>query len=155
MAVELKNWIDKEMKISLSVLDLTGGKSIDELVVKILSLSSLASGSAASSTAALSPSSSPSSAVPGEAGTDVFECYRKVEEPRARLVCFPYLGGEPSVFRGWTSFLPADVELYAYVPQRTSTWEELLPRLLEQLALLDQAASGTFPPVPAHKRLLR
>jgi len=73
----------------------------------------------------------------------VFECYRKVEKPKARLVCFPYLGGEPSVFRGWTAFVPADVELYAYVPQRSSTWEDLLPLILDQLALLDQAAPGT------------
>jgi hypothetical protein len=124
------------------VLDLTGGKSIDELVVKILSLSSLAPSSSSSSSSSSSDATAVS-ASPASGPVAVFECYRKVEKPKARLVCFPYLGGEPSVFRSWTAFVPADVELYAYVPQRSSAWEDLLPLILDQLALLDQAAPGT------------
>jgi len=148
MAVELKNWIDKEMKISLSVLDLTGGKNIGELASKILSLSSLAP-SASSAEDAPSASAVPSVQQPqaDREAEAVFRCYQRVpsgESPNARLVCFPYLGGEATAFQGWTSFLPSDVELYAYVPQPVSNWEDLLPTLLRQLALIDQAG----PPAP-------
>ncbi len=33
--------------------------------------------------------------------------------PRLRLVCFPYAGGWPSVYRPWVTRLPADIELVA------------------------------------------
>lgn len=33
--------------------------------------------------------------------------------PRMRLICFPYAGGNPDLFRGWVDDLDADVELLA------------------------------------------
>ncbi|WBB53413.1 alpha/beta fold hydrolase [Verrucosispora sp. WMMD573] len=36
-----------------------------------------------------------------------------VEEPTARLVCFPHSGGTAAVYRPWSSMLPADVALHA------------------------------------------
>lgn len=37
--------------------------------------------------------------------------YRKVPEPRLRLVCLPHAGGAASVFRSWPQWLPDDVEV--------------------------------------------
>ncbi|MGC5053375.1 thioesterase II family protein [Micromonospora sp. DT48] len=36
-----------------------------------------------------------------------------VEEPTARLVCFPHSGGTAAVYRPWSTALPADVALHA------------------------------------------
>lgn len=42
-------------------------------------------------------------------------------KPKWRLVCFPYAGGGPGVFRGWSELLPQDVEiLCAHLPGRES-----------------------------------
>jgi len=46
-------------------------------------------------------------------------------EPRLRLICFPYAGGWPRVFRPWAARLPADVELVAVrMPGRESRFAE-------------------------------
>jgi pyochelin biosynthesis protein PchC len=37
--------------------------------------------------------------------------YRKVAEPRLRLVCFPHAGGAASMFRDWPRWLPDDIEV--------------------------------------------
>jgi len=145
--VELKNWIDKEMKISLSVLDLTGGKSIDELCVKIMSLSSLVPASSSSSSANESSNSTSSPLSESLTSSTVFVCYQRIaagKTPKARVVAFPYLGGEPSVFKKWTASLPSDVELYAYFPQKSSKWEELMPLLLQELSLIDKEIPAPF-----------
>ncbi len=136
MAVELKNWIDKEMKTSLSVLDLTGGKSINDLAVKILSVTSIASAPAAQSNAS---SASTAKAQTVVLSKDVYVCYQRVTEsaPKARIVCFPYLGGLPSVYQQWTSFLPKDVELWVMQPQSIAQWDELLPLLTKELAAIE------------------
>jgi medium-chain acyl-[acyl-carrier-protein] hydrolase len=45
--------------------------------------------------------------------------------PRLRLICFPYAGGWPSVFRPWAARLPVDVELVAVrAPGRESRFAE-------------------------------
>jgi medium-chain acyl-[acyl-carrier-protein] hydrolase len=45
--------------------------------------------------------------------------------PRFRLVCFPYAGGWPSVFRPWARRLPENVELVAVrMPGRESRFAE-------------------------------
>ena len=48
-----------------------------------------------------------------------------VEAPRLRLICFPYAGGWPSMYRPWVAQLPADVELIAVrMPGRESRFSE-------------------------------
>ncbi|MFR9673722.1 thioesterase II family protein [Streptomyces sp. TR06-5] len=37
--------------------------------------------------------------------------YRRVPEPRLRLVCFPHAGGAASVYREWPQWLPEDIEV--------------------------------------------
>ncbi|NYT94593.1 thioesterase II family protein [Salinispora sp. H7-4] len=44
---------------------------------------------------------------------DWFRAYRRVVEPRIRLVCFPHAGGNAQLFHGWSALLPADVEVLA------------------------------------------
>lgn len=48
--------------------------------------------------------------------------------PRARLLCFPHGGRGPSLYRPWSSLLPADIELRAVsLPGRESRWDEAVP----------------------------
>jgi surfactin synthase thioesterase subunit len=45
---------------------------------------------------------------------------------RLRLFCFPHAGGGASLFRGWDTALPADVDLCAVqLPGREARWSEL------------------------------
>ncbi len=70
--------------------------------------------------------------------------YREVN-PRARLrmFCFPYAGGGASIYRGWASSLPADLEVCpVQLPGRESR-------------LRDQPFSSTEPMVPAVLDALR
>lgn len=69
-------------------------------------------------------------------------------QPRLRLICFPYAGGNPDLFRGWTADLDADVELLAVrLPGRGcrikeppyQDWPQLIDDCLQALApFLDQ-----------------
>jgi len=38
---------------------------------------------------------------------------RAVKSPRLRLICLPYAGGNPDIFRSWVQHLDAEVELLA------------------------------------------
>lgn len=56
-----------------------------------------------------------------------------------RLLCFPYAGGGPSVFRGWPQYLSADIELCAVqLPGREGRMKEApigeIGRLVAELA---------------------
>ncbi|HCF2410878.1 thioesterase II family protein [Pseudomonas paraeruginosa] len=63
--------------------------------------------------------------------------------PRLRLICFPYAGGNPDLFRGWVDDLDQDVELLAVrLPGRGcrikeapyEDWPALIEGCLEALA---------------------
>ncbi|WP_339531048.1 thioesterase II family protein [Pseudomonas mucidolens] len=63
--------------------------------------------------------------------------------PRLRLICFPYAGGNPDLFRSWVNDVDADVELLAVrLPGRGSRiketpyeeWAPLIDDCLEALA---------------------
>ncbi|WP_442968500.1 thioesterase II family protein [Pseudomonas sp. Z13] len=63
--------------------------------------------------------------------------------PHLRLICFPYAGGNPDLFRSWVNGLDADVELLAVrLPGRGSRiketpyeeWSPLIEDCLEVLA---------------------
>jgi len=50
---------------------------------------------------------------------------RAVKRPRLRLICLPYAGGNPDIFRPWVKHLDADVELLAVrLPGRGSRIQE-------------------------------
>lgn len=64
-------------------------------------------------------------------------------QPRLRLICFPYAGGNPDLFRGWEQALPGDVELLGVrLPGRGcrikeapyESWSPLLADCLQALA---------------------
>lgn len=73
---------------------------------------------------------------------------RPQNEPRARLICFPYAGGAASTYHGWPAGLPSDVEVVALeFPGRAFRLREpgftrMVPLLealeLELSALLDR-----------------
>lgn len=44
---------------------------------------------------------------------DAFIQFGRVQNPRARLFCFPYAGASAHNYFRWQSFMPADVELWA------------------------------------------
>jgi len=51
---------------------------------------------------------------------------RPVKNPCLRLICLPYAGGNPDIFRPWVEHLDADVELLAVrLPGRGSRIQEL------------------------------
>ena len=77
--------MDKEFSVQVSVLDLTGGKSVDDLAAKI-----------STSLSTSSPSPGPLTSSSGDGKPYV--CIKHVEQPKQRVVCFPYLGGSASVF---------------------------------------------------------
>lgn len=64
---------------------------------------------------------------------------RPVVEPRVRLICLPYAGGGPAIYRAWPDRLPGDMELCAVrLPGRESRLNEQpftrLGPLIEALA---------------------
>ena len=64
---------------------------------------------------------------------------RQIENPRLRLVCFPYAGSGPVVFRKWVNYLPDDIEVWGIrLPGRELRLREPaftdLPTLIENLA---------------------
>jgi medium-chain acyl-[acyl-carrier-protein] hydrolase len=59
--------------------------------------------------------------------------------PLLRLYCFPYAGGDGSIYRGWPNYLPAQIEvcvvdLPGRAPLFTAPAFTALPELLEHLA---------------------
>jgi len=108
MAIEVKNWVEKDFSANITVLDLTSGKNIDELSAKILA-----------TTAYQSPT------VQTVAKCD-FICIHPVTTPSYRLLCLPYLGGSAKTFQNWKANMNPDVEIWAYEPTVISNWSELV-----------------------------
>lgn len=71
-----------------------------------------------------------------ESGPNNLWIVRPRRNPRAalRLLCFPYAGGGPSVFRTWPDALPDDIEVLAIAPPGRESRGREPP--FEQLALL-------------------
>jgi pyochelin biosynthetic protein PchC len=77
--------------------------------------------------------------------TDWFRRYRRVVEPRLRLVCFPHAGGSASVYRSWPNRLPDDVELLAaQYPGRQDRLREPCVDRMDRLATLVTGALLPF-----------
>jgi medium-chain acyl-[acyl-carrier-protein] hydrolase len=69
---------------------------------------------------------------------------RPVEHPAARLLCFPYAGAGPVVFRSWMPALPSGVELRAVqLPGRGPRLRE--PHLTDLAAAADTLAAELAP----------
>jgi medium-chain acyl-[acyl-carrier-protein] hydrolase len=69
--------------------------------------------------------------------------------PELRLVCFPYAGAGPQVFRGWGSLLPPEVEVCAVaLPGRAARIRETPWNRLDPLADSLAAALLDLPPAP-------
>lgn len=70
--------------------------------------------------------------------------YEPNPRARLRLFCFPYAGGGPHIFRGWSAGLPADVELCpVHLPGRGSRIKE--PPFTELLPLARALTRGLLP----------
>lgn len=60
-----------------------------------------------------------------ERTTAWFNLQRASPRAKARLFCFPYAGGGPSIYRGWEHYLPAGVDVWpAQLPGRGSRYNE-------------------------------
>lgn len=68
-------------------------------------------------------------------------------EPRAQIICLPYGGGSASAFRGWTSALPAHIQLLAIdLPGRAARFAEpLLSRVEDVTAGLSKLPDFELP----------
>ncbi|MFB6258520.1 MAG: SDR family NAD(P)-dependent oxidoreductase, partial [Flavobacteriales bacterium] len=99
MANQVRNWIQSNFGIDYSMMQIMRGPTIEEMTQQILDEL------AGAETAA------------GEDGEEKSELDRwiprkkKVENPRLRLLCFPYFAGGASVFSDWHEQLPDDVEV--------------------------------------------
>src|SRR5689334_14969295 len=63
-----------------------------------------------------------------------FRRYRRVTDPRLRLVCFPHAGGSASAYRSWAALLPSDVDMLAVqYPGRQDRLAEPCLVAMEQL----------------------
>ncbi len=72
---------------------------------------------------------------------------RSQENARLNLICFPYAGSSPSVFRHWNLQLPDWVSLWGVrYPGRESRWQE--PLITEAKLLAESVIDGLkgFPP---------
>ena len=64
-----------------------------------------------------------------------FRRYTPAGDPALRLICFPYGGGTPAVYRTWHRWLPADTEMYAVCyPGRHDRFADPAAISMEQLA---------------------
>ncbi|MCP2261573.1 pyochelin biosynthetic protein PchC [Streptoalloteichus tenebrarius] len=69
--------------------------------------------------------------------------------PTRRLVCFPHAGGAASAYRGWSRWLPPDVELLAVrYPGREDRLAEPCVGRMEELADAVAAALSSFRDLP-------
>ncbi|HKG58820.1 MAG TPA: alpha/beta fold hydrolase [Pyrinomonadaceae bacterium] len=65
-------------------------------------------------------------------------------KPELRLFCFPYAGGNSSLFRNWPASLPATIEVHAVeLPGRQSRFKE---RALTQMSLLAHTLARELAP---------
>ncbi|MET9657660.1 thioesterase domain-containing protein [Streptomyces sp. NPDC006510] len=78
--------------------------------------------------------------------TDVwFRRFRRVAQPRLRLVCLPHAGGAASMFRTWPQWLPEDVELLgACYPGRQ---DRLGDPCVTEMGVLADALTGALLPL--------
>ena len=73
-----------------------------------------------------------------------FLLQRPVSQPRLRLFCFPYAGGNAFVYRSWGDQLPSHVEVYSIqYPGRGSQLRQ--PALTRVSAMLDFLYEGIVP----------
>jgi len=130
MAVEMKNWISAELKASnISVLDLTGSKSIADIAQKIGK--DLATSSSLP-TSIMSPRGGNESGVGG-----LFRGLHFPANPKYRLVCFPHLGGSSMSYKEWPSAF-SDAEIWSYEPTELyKDWEALIEALIVEQPIAD------------------
>lgn len=78
-----------------------------------------------------------------------FRRYRRVTNPRLRLVCLPHAGGSASAYRSWVSLLPGDVDLLAVqYPGRQDRLGEPCLVTMDQLADAIVTALAPFLDLP-------
>jgi surfactin synthase thioesterase subunit len=86
-------------------------------------------------------------AVTGEASGPLVR-FAASSTPRRQLVCLPFAGGGPSVYRLWPRTLPADVEVLAVVlPGRE------LPRREQPLDSVEQLVAALLPAIESAAQL--
>lgn len=102
MANQIRNWIQTNISVDYSMMQIMKGPSIDKMASHILEI--------------ICDKPSSESASEGSditrRGNDWIRC-SGCQLPRLRLFCFPYLGGGASVFNTWCNSLPDDIEVCA------------------------------------------
>ncbi len=99
MANQIRNWIQSNFGIDYSMMRIMRGPTIEEMTQQILEEMSGAEVAASGD---------------GEEKSELdlwIPRRKKVENPRLRLLCFPYFAGGASVFGDWHEQLPDDIEV--------------------------------------------
>lgn len=122
MCLELRNKVDAELGIHLPIKDILASGSVESL------LSLLAQ-------KVFPETKSDSQPQPTQPGHWVVVVSPR-PQAKLRLICFPYAGGNASVFRGWSELLPPEIELCAIQPpgRQERSHEPLLQTVEEMVA---------------------
>ena len=74
---------------------------------------------------------------------------RRLEAPRVRVLCLPYAGGGATIYRAWSSGLPADVEVRpVQLPARQDRRHEAPLTRVDAIVTPLVAAMAALPPAP-------
>ena len=131
-AVEIRSWVQSDLKVELAVEQMFTTPSIRELAIAIDQLlDGSASGSPDSS---IHPSSE-------NVKTQWIVCSQPRPAARGRLICFPYAGGGASAFKDWSGDVPEDIELcIVQLPGREERMHE--PLIKDMKKLVEQICSA-------------
>ena len=122
MATQITNWIKSQLDVELPIMSILRGPCIEDMAMTIIeSLENRAAGADIQAT--------------------LMVPLVKRESPSLRLICFPYLGGDITIYKAWADALPVDIELYVVplpLPQNvnisTLAYREELEHQLELVA---------------------
>ncbi len=103
MANQIRNWVQSNISIDYSMMQIMKGPSIAEMTEELLN--------------ELTGEQQKKSVKIEKKATNKLDKWlirkNKVDNPRLRLYCFPYFSGGASVFNTWHEYLPKDIEVCA------------------------------------------
>lgn len=136
--------------ISLQIEDMLGGSTVEQLIAQALHVRTTTSPDITPNAPEVKPSPVTIKAplvdthepafslsnVKGSASKQWFVNHTPESSGAHRLICFPYAGGNPSVFGGWARHMPEEIELHSLqLPARSARLHE--PPVRDMKLLVD------------------
>lgn len=125
MAVQLQTWLETELGVTVPLVRLIRGPSINELAAEILAQMR-------------------NSGERAERGTELLQELKSARQPRFRVIAFPPMAMDAEVFASWADTAPEDVAIHCL---RLPTFADPVPDVLlkspdEQMALFLEELVG-------------